>query len=316
LKETVKLPGGAGKSGTKPLTPVQRRLIYAAAVEEDRDLLFQHTVFCQTCLPYKDPGDDVREWQRKQGSVSLLVEAGRAAHPETDEWIKLGLPWGTKPRLILSHLNAEAIRRGSPLIELEDSLRGFVRRLKLDTHGRAFRTVKDQLSRLSAASIRLGLRRDGRAVTIKSNIVGEFELWFPKDDRQRVLWPSSVRLSQEYFDSLVKHAVPLKEEAIAALAHSAMALDVYAWLAQRLHRVPRNDPQFVPWARLHEQFGQGFARIRAFRSKFLEALRQVVTVYPEARVGEELNPQGWPAGLVLYNSPSPVPKQSVVTPRS
>jgi hypothetical protein len=25
--------------------------------------------------------------------------------------VKLGLPWGTKPRLILAHLNAEALRR-------------------------------------------------------------------------------------------------------------------------------------------------------------------------------------------------------------
>jgi hypothetical protein len=43
-----------------------------------------------------------------------------------------------------------------------------------------------------------------------------------------------VRLSQEYFDSLTAHAVPLDERAISGLAHSAMGLDVYSWLAQRL----------------------------------------------------------------------------------
>jgi hypothetical protein len=298
----------------EPLTPVQRRLIQATALEEARELLFQHTVLCQTCLPYRDPGDETREWKRKQGTVSLLVEAGQAIHPRTDEWIKIGLPWGAKPRLILSHLNAEAIRQGSPLIEIDASLRGFVRRLKLDPGGRNFRTIKDQLSRLSAASIRLGLSRDGRAVTIKSNIVGEFELWFPKDERQKVLWPSTVRLSQDYFDSLQKHAVPLEEGAISRLAHSAMALDIYAWLAQRLHRIPKDEPQFVPWARLHEQFGQGFARIRAFRSKFLEALRQVKAVYSAARLEEEIDGSGQPRGLTLCNSPTPVPKLMVGGP--
>ncbi|MBV8096562.1 MAG: hypothetical protein JO110_25635 [Acetobacteraceae bacterium] len=299
----------------KSLTAVQRRLIQASSLAEAQDLLFQHTIFCQICLPYRDPGDNVREWECKQGAASLLIEAGRAKHPRADEWIKLGLPWGAKPRLILSHLNAEALRQGSPLIEIEGSLRGFVRRLKLDTGGRNFRIIKDQLSRLSAASIWLGLSRDGHAVTIRSHIVGAFELWFPKDDRQRVLWPSTVRLSQEYFDSLQKYAVPLEEAAISALAHSAMALDIYAWLAQRLHRISAKEPQFIPWAALQQQFGMHYNRVRKFREVFLHTLREVKAVYPAARIGEDLGRDGQPTGLTLYNSPSPVPKRSVVRPR-
>ena len=96
---------------------VHRRLIQPVEFAEDDDeprLSFQHTGFCQTSLPYRNPGDDVRQWQREQGSVSLLVKAGEARHPKTRKWIELGLPWGTKPRLILAHLNAEAIRRQSP----------------------------------------------------------------------------------------------------------------------------------------------------------------------------------------------------------
>jgi hypothetical protein len=40
-------------------------------------IAFQHTVLCQTSLPYRDQGDSVRKWERKQGNVSLLIEAGR-----------------------------------------------------------------------------------------------------------------------------------------------------------------------------------------------------------------------------------------------
>jgi hypothetical protein len=36
-----------------------------------------------------------------------------------------------------------------------------------------------------------------------------------------VLWPSTLRLSADYFESLTRFAVPLDERAIAALAHSA-----------------------------------------------------------------------------------------------
>ena len=85
------------------------------------------------------------------------------------------------------------------------------------------RIIKDQLARLSAAEIRLAVataRR--RPVRSDAHIVSGFDLWFPKDDRQRVLWPSTVRLSLDYFESLQRHAVPLDERAVAALSHSAM----------------------------------------------------------------------------------------------
>ena len=94
-------------------------------------------------------------------------------------------------------------------------------------------------------------------------MITAFDLWFPKDERQRVLWPSTIRLSHEYFESLQEHAVPLDERALAALAHSAMALDVYSWLAQRLYRVDPNKPQFIPWTALKAQFGFGYARHEA-----------------------------------------------------
>jgi hypothetical protein len=61
-------------------------------------------------------------------------------------WLDVGLPFGPKPRLVLFHLNAEALRTQSPLIELEDSLTAFVKRtLGLDPKGRNIRIVKDQL---------------------------------------------------------------------------------------------------------------------------------------------------------------------------
>ena len=141
------------------------------------------------------------------------------------------------------------------------------------------RTIKDQLSRLSASSVRLGIVRDGRAITVNSQIVTAFDLWFPKDARQRVLWPSIVRLSLDYFESLQRHAVPLDERAIAALSHSAMGLDIYTWLAQRLHRVRPGKPAFVPWAALRDQFGWHYRHMRKFKQVFRQTLDMVLSQY-------------------------------------
>lgn len=90
------------------------------------------------------------------GSVELNVLAGQAMHPERRGFVSVGLSFGLKARLVLMHINQQALLSKSPLVEIEDSLMRVVRRiqmLKLDTVGWTIRVVKDQFSRLSAASI-------------------------------------------------------------------------------------------------------------------------------------------------------------------
>jgi hypothetical protein len=85
-----------------------------------------------------------------------------------------------------------------PKIEVESSLSAFVRRVLGFQNGREIRAFKDQLSRLSAASIRLTTTSGDRDWQINTQVVKAFELWPELDDRQRVLWPSTIRLSQDY----------------------------------------------------------------------------------------------------------------------
>ena len=279
-----------------------KRLLGAseATRSEPDEVLYQHSILCQTGLPYRNPGDDIRTWERTNGQAKLKVIAGEAFHPDVDGFVELGLPYGPKPRLILAHLNAEALRQQSPQIEVEASLTSFVKRLKLDPKGRNITAIKDQLAKLAACSMRFGTAWDGQAVTINTQIVTAFNLWFPKEDGHRVLWPSKVRLSAEYFESLTKHAVPLHDQALMALSGSAMALDVYAWLAQRLHRIERGQRVFVPWPALQAQFGWHYDRVRKFREVFTQTVRLVHSQYRAADI--ELDGRG----MTLRHSPPPV----------
>lgn len=293
------------ETATKPvkaLTRIQNRLLEPCP-EHDHEICFQHTVLCQTGLPYRDPGDDVYRWQREQGAASLLITAGEARNPHTHEWVRVGLPWGAKPRLILAHLNAEALRLSSPEIAIEDSLSAFVKRIRGFDGGREIRMFKDQLTRLSNAEIRLAMVRGEHVTQINTHVVTGFELWLPKDERQRVLWPSTIRLSSEYFESLKRHAVPLNEADLGALAHTAMGLDIYAWLAQRLHRIDPRKPAFIAWSNLKEQFGPDYRAMCDFKKFFRHTLAQVLTRYQAARI--ELDGKG----MTARNSPPPVSKR-------
>ena len=291
----------------KPLSEVARRAIKASTdsvMEPPEQISYQHTVLCQTSIPYRNPGKGVLSWERKQGDVHLLVDAGKALNPETDAYVQLGLPFGPKPRLILAHLNAQAIKTGSPVIEMDDSLTAFVKRVQnRNPTGPEIRDFKSHLGRLAAATIRMAVSTDGYAVQVDSKIVTAFDLWFPKNEKQRVLWPSTIRLSHEYFNSLQNHAVPLDERALVALAHSSMALDIYSWLAQRLHRISADRTQFIAWAAVKDQFGQGYGRMDNFKRVFRIAMKQVLIQYQTANVEEDGR------GLTLRNSPPPVAKR-------
>lgn len=292
----------------KQNTIIRDRLIETAGLlgSDDPDVTFQHSILCQTSLPYRDPGPTVRRWERQQGTAALLINAGEARNKETGEWVQLGLPWGPKARLVLMHLNTEAVRAQSPIVDVGDSLTAFVKRLGLDTGGRTVRTIKDQVGALSASLIRMAYEGASGDYQFDTKVVSGFDLWFPKDERQRVLWPSTVKLSLDYYESLKAHAVPLDERAIGSLSHSAMALDIYAWLAQRLHRIQKPHRQFIAWPSVKEQFGADYGSLPKFRQVFMTALRQVHAVYPAMKIDVTGH------GLFLYTSPPPVAKTGVV----
>ena len=297
-----------GKAAT--VTPIKRRMIESSVEIMGQpvpdDFLYQHTLFCQTVLPYRDPGPHVRAWEREQGQISLRLEAGYIKKPR-EGYIPIGLPFGPAARLILCHINTEALRRGSPSIEVEGSMTAFISRLQgRHPTGPEIRRFKDQVARLSAALVRLAVDREDSVAQVDTKIIEGFELWKDKSEDGQGTFPSIIELSPRYFESLQSHAVPLDERAIAAIAHNPMALDAYCWLAQRLHRVDPKRGQFLAWANLHEQFGQGYERVRDFRRAFLNVLTMVKAQYPAAKFGTD---QG---GMMLFNSPPPVQRRAVL----
>ena len=270
-----------------------------ATNSDPEDISYHHTVFCQTCLPYRRVTD--RIWERNNGVISMSIEAGRALDPETNQWVELPLPFGPKARLLQIHLDTQAKLQNNPMVELGSSMTSFIKQLQgYSPTGPELRKFKEQASAIMGALFRFATSKGGRTIQLDSKIVSSFELWYPRDENQRVLFPSYIRLSDEYFSSLQKHAVPLDPRAITAIQHSSLLLDIYKWLVQRLCRVPLNKPAFIPWPMVKAQFGQGYTRIRDFRAVFLKALEIVITQYPGAKVKAD------DRGLTLYHSRPPI----------
>lgn len=265
---------------------------------------FLHTVMCQVGLPRRRT--EARTFGRQSGFVNILLEAGQLWNGV--RWVEQPLPYGATPRLVMVHVSSEAIRTRSRSVEIGDSMRQFLTRLGMQTSGGprgGYTALKRQMEALAACKLTLGMTREGRAVTLDAKPIKRFEAWLQHDGSQRTLWPGVLELSPDFYDTLAEHAVPLDYRALSALKHSALALDIYTWLAHRLCRVAKPAGVKLSWHNLRNQFGQEYASPKNFKQEFRHALRQVRVVYPDARIDEVIG------GLILYPSRPPVTRTAV-----
>jgi|TARA_Y100000310_G_scaffold132057_1_gene131161 hypothetical protein len=262
---------------------------------------YSHAVLVQVGMPYRDPGEGTRSFTRSSGPYSLRMEAG-ALPRSSGGFVEVGLPFGPRARLLLLHLSAVAVKHQSPVVEISDSFTAFARDLGLSTGGRNLASLRAQLNRMSVVSMRLAKHADGFSEVFQGSVFRRLVAETPNDPRQIPLWASEVEFSAEYFESLCRNAVPLRREAIQALKHSSRAMDIYAYLAHRLYRVEK--PLTLSWSSLSYQFGDPGKPNRMWKSAFKAALKQVLVVYPEAKVEPVYG------GIVLKQSPPPVRRKA------
>lgn len=320
-------PAGTAKSGTlTPLVDARTAELIERAVQIEQEdakaagtISFVSRIFCQTALPYRDPGP-IPEWVRRNGTVTLRLNPGLIIGPRGDE--TRGYPFGVMPRYLLAWMTTEVVSDGPAVQEdgqtlvLGGSMNAFLRQIGLDygsgKRGNATR-LRGQTTRLATSSIIVSETRstgNGRWNHRGENFgfIGNVNLWWsdrhPDDD---TLLPNTIRLSEAWRDSIKASAVPLDTRALTIIQRAKagpLALDLYYWLAHRLFTVRR--PTVVPWALLANQFGSQYAQVRQFKAQVIKQLRVVQLAYPQARV----NVAG--DGLLLSPSPSPVPRQTTI----
>ena len=282
--------------------PLQESKLLDVAIEiygnspRGDDMAFTHAVFCQVGLPRSKV--EGREFMRQSGAAWVNVQAGYL--DEGRGPVQQPIPYGALPRLALAHLSTHAVRHKTREIPIGDSAAQFLELMGMDTQGARYANLRRQMHALAACRLQLGYK--GR--TFNGQAIEQFDAWLAnKGTKQRALWPGLMVLSEHFYSSLLDGAVPLDLRALHALKGSALALDVYAWLAYRLHRVEGRGVT-LHWASLREQFAQEYTGKDAdknFKGAFLPQLRKVLTVYPQAKVKPVRG------GLLLLGSPPPIP---------
>jgi hypothetical protein len=286
-------------------------------------------------MPYKDPKADA--FTRQNGDFRLRIVAGYEG----------GIPYGIYPRLLLSWVATEAVRKQSPVIELGDSLRIFLREvLDLRSSGGGARgsasRVTEQMKRLfgSLVTAQYSGTQQHRGFVLRNVLIAdgleldeaeladidrpepvdqpaqpgaEGSLWTPQAGDEAGQWRSKVRLSQGFFTECIENPVPIDLRAYKSLRDSPLAMDVYTWLTYRMSYTQRRTKP-MRWESLMGQFGSGFNLAdpqqakRDFKKAFLRALKAVLVVYPEAKI------EVTETGLVLLPSRPHIPPASAKQP--
>jgi Plasmid encoded RepA protein len=282
------------------LADIDRRVVDAAMRymgDEDGDVGFVYSGWAQAALPHRKLPDD-ETWQIQTEKVTLLVEPGKRIVADGKP-VSIGVPYGSRARLIMLYLQTEALRTGSREIELGRSLRAWLGRMGIPHGGKSIKEVREQAERISRCRLTFHIQQGGRAGLLNQHIVDTALFLDGDDPEQGSLFLETARLSETFFDQLQRHPVPIEEAAIRAINNNSMALDIYCWLAYRLHVLPGS--RAITWKALHAQFGGGFSRLDHFRPRFLENLQLALAVYRDAKV--EVNGKG----VLLQPSRPPVP---------
>jgi hypothetical protein len=291
-----------GKRNALLETDLDRSVVEAAArymADEDNGIGFLYSGWCQAALPHKRLPDGAH-WQIKTERVTLAVEPGLQPGP-TGDLIASGVPFGSRARLIFLYLQSTALKTNNREVELGRSLREWLDRMGIPWGGKSKRDVCEQAERISRCRFTFHFPMSGTRTGLVNQNVVDAAMFAPSGEEftgQGNLFVEVAQLSEVFFNLLKKHPVPVEDAAIRAINNNSAALDLYAFLAYRLHSLSKPTP--ISWAALKAQFGTGVGRMDNFKTRFVDSLKLTLAVYREAKVEVE------DRGLILYPSPPPV----------
>lgn len=264
-----------------------------------------YAVLGSSCLPHKnlDRSTAPDHWQGKIDNVTLAIDSGY--YPDGTP---IGIPFGSKARIILVYLTTAAVAATSPEIELGASMYAWLHAMSSGKFGgMTYRLFAEQARRIAAMTLHASVDDGAQSLALSGHSIAELiqpnrssgttpQYLLPRSETE---FPQRVLLDHGYWRAAKDYCCPIRLAALRQLCNNSSAIDLYVWLAHRLPQLRLS--QSVSWVELHAMFGSGYRHLRQMKQPFLNALYLALAVYPEAQVeiGE--------AGITLLASPAPVP---------
>ena len=238
------------------MSPVQRRLAVAADEITQIDPWTANTVgFIPRMLakvqffPHQKSNADAYRCVNGNVTVSIV------------DTTSLGLPSGTKPRIITAWLTTKVVQEKKRRIEIDSSLKQFMESMGIKQssggdNGSNTHLIREA-TKLFGCSIGYKHASDEKLSTESLSFSSQQEMWWkPKEPGALLHEGSFVELSKEFYENIRTKPVPIALRAFRALQNSCLSLDLYCWLTYRMLTIHKETP--VKISDLLNQFGAGY----------------------------------------------------------
>ena len=219
-------------------------------------VVWHHPVFCRLALPV---AAQPAPWVRQDGGdLQLSFEASAGSSD--------AVPSGWALRRLLMHLCDQAVRTGSPVVELGADAASLAASLGLPTSETVLLELGTQVERLLAGKL--------SAAWQQQPLLAVFDARAQRYHAPGT-WRPRLRFSLRFHASLLQQAVPLDRAMVTAPAAEPLALDAHGWIRHQLQHQPAGQSTTTAWSELLRRFGSPDQGEQVFRAAFEDALRMV-----------------------------------------
>lgn len=241
------------------------------SIHESNSLKFMSRLLVMVNLPYKAPAKNSITWSRSNGKIRINVTSGFIDNDP------IGIPYGIYPRLILSYIITQAVKKQSPNIYLGKSFYEFINSLNINRGGKQYEIIHTQMSKLLSSSFSWNeTPEDMNAINSSSFHFGSsFKLWWPPQVfEKKKLKECFVTLNQDFYNDIINSPVPIDLRIMSELKNYPMALDIYMFLIWRTYNLKKGF--YISWENLKYQIGHQYKCLKEFARhcrKYIEMIK-------------------------------------------
>jgi hypothetical protein len=241
----------------------------------DQDVAFGARPFILCGLPIRRLPGGTLAYRRQNGRFCLEI----AGHPD---W---GVPFG-QDRLLILFLATQAVRYQTREVRFRSGAE-LLLEWGMPTNGAHYRRLTDAFRRVFGSTIFFGTSDERSKTEVwqcsRTHFLDSMELWLSDSGERSVSRENAVVLSQEFWQELKEHPIPIDGDVVRLLARNPGCLDLYTWLTWRCHQAKGAEriPLFGSYGLANQLGVQGYSRERKFRERVNEWLKLVRLYWPE-----------------------------------
>jgi len=245
--------------------------------EEAGALGFMSRLLIMVNLPYRDPGKNTINWYRQNGNVTINVVPGFEGKRN------IGIPYGSFPRLILAYLITQAIKSQDSIIYLGESFADFLKIVNVKKGGTTYKRLYKQLERTLSSSFAWTYRNKEEWSRTNIQISSKSRVWWNSETTdKKSLWKSQVKLNTDFFNEILRNAVPFDLRVLGILKNSPLGLDLYMFISWRIFNL--KSPVYISWKNLKDQLGGQYVDVKVFARDCRSHIKNIQAICPNLNI--------------------------------